>query len=152
MISALQMDCLRLTSVCEIQFHLWWTWFTATNKAHNLSLQDSKVHWSNMGPTCVLSAPDWPHVGPMNWKMMADILQVACWNIPVIQLLVNCYSHVDGLIQERRNSSALSMEWLLSSNYPLMYSHSFKLSNKTVPATTCKIWALIQYKDVILPV
>ena len=28
--------------------------------------QDSKVHGANMGPTCVLSAPDGPHIGPMN--------------------------------------------------------------------------------------
>ena len=27
---------------------------------------DSKVHGANMGPTCVLSAPAGPHVGPMN--------------------------------------------------------------------------------------
>ena len=27
---------------------------------------DSKVHGANMGPTWVLSAPDGPHVGPMN--------------------------------------------------------------------------------------
>ena len=27
---------------------------------------DSKVHGANMGPTGVLSAPDGPHVGPMN--------------------------------------------------------------------------------------
>ena len=27
---------------------------------------DSKVHGFNMGPTWVLSAPDGPHVGPMN--------------------------------------------------------------------------------------
>ena len=29
-------------------------------------IPDSKVHGANMGPTCVLSAPDGPHVGPMN--------------------------------------------------------------------------------------
>ena len=30
---------------------------------------DSKVlHWSNMGSTWVLSAPDGPHVGPMNFN------------------------------------------------------------------------------------
>ena len=28
---------------------------------------DSKVHRTNMGPTWVLSAPDGPHVGPMNF-------------------------------------------------------------------------------------
>ena len=27
---------------------------------------DSKVHGANIGPACVLSAPDGPHVGPMN--------------------------------------------------------------------------------------
>ena len=27
---------------------------------------DSKVHGANMGPTAVLSAPDGPHIGPMN--------------------------------------------------------------------------------------
>ena len=27
---------------------------------------DSKVHGANMGPIWVLSAPDGPHVGPMN--------------------------------------------------------------------------------------
>ena len=27
---------------------------------------DNKVHGANMGPTLVLSAPDGPHVGPMN--------------------------------------------------------------------------------------
>ena len=27
---------------------------------------DSKIHGDNMGPTWVLSAPDGPHVGPMN--------------------------------------------------------------------------------------
>ena len=29
-------------------------------------ITDSKVHGANMGPTRVLSAPDGPHVGPMN--------------------------------------------------------------------------------------
>ena len=28
--------------------------------------KDSDVHGANMGPTWVLAAPDWPHVGPMN--------------------------------------------------------------------------------------
>ena len=27
---------------------------------------ESKVHGANMGPTWVLSAPDEPHIGPMN--------------------------------------------------------------------------------------
>ena len=31
-----------------------------------VQVPDSKVHGANMGPTWVLSAPDEPHVGPMN--------------------------------------------------------------------------------------
>ena len=30
---------------------------------------DDKVHWANMGPTWVLSAPDGPHVGP--WTLLS---------------------------------------------------------------------------------
>ena len=29
-------------------------------------IPDSKVHGANMGPTWILSAPDGPHIGPMN--------------------------------------------------------------------------------------
>ena len=32
----------------------------------NQSVPESKVHGANTGPTWVLSAPDWPHVDPMN--------------------------------------------------------------------------------------
>ena len=34
---------------------------------------DSKVHGANMGPTWVLSAPDGPHVGPMNLAIWEEI-------------------------------------------------------------------------------
>ena len=35
---------------------------------------DSKVHGANMGPTWVLSAPDGPHVGPMNLAFRVGII------------------------------------------------------------------------------
>ena len=38
-------------------------------------IPDSKVHGANMGPTWVLSAPDGPHVGPMNLAIR-DGLQI----------------------------------------------------------------------------
>ena len=41
---------------------------------------DSKVHGANMGPTWVLSAPDGPHVSPMNLAIRGD-------NSSVISLL-----------------------------------------------------------------
>ena len=34
---------------------------------------DSKVHGANMGPTWVLSAPDGPHVGPMNLAIRGSV-------------------------------------------------------------------------------
>ena len=36
-------------------------------------IPDSNVHGANMGPTWVLSAPDGPHVGPINLAIR-DIL------------------------------------------------------------------------------
>ena len=33
---------------------------------------DNKIHGANMGPTWVLSAPDGPHVGPMNLAIGGD--------------------------------------------------------------------------------
>ena len=41
---------------------------------------DSKVHGVNMGPTWVLSAPDGPHVGPMNLAIRV----VACHRMPAL--------------------------------------------------------------------
>ena len=38
-------------------------------------ITDSKVHGANMGPTWVLSAPDGPHVGPMNLAIRAGWFQ-----------------------------------------------------------------------------
>ena len=35
---------------------------------------DSKVCGANMGPTWVLSAPDGPHVGPMNFVIWVVVL------------------------------------------------------------------------------
>ena len=37
---------------------------------------DNKVHWVNMGPTWVLSAPDGPHVGPMNLAVRVGSIKV----------------------------------------------------------------------------
>ena len=46
--------------------HFCWlvTYLISIHETHDFP--DSKVHGANMGPTWVLSAPDGPHVGPMN--------------------------------------------------------------------------------------
>ena len=42
-------------------------------------LPDGKVHGVNMGPTWVLSAPDGPHVGPMNLAFREAKRQFIIW-------------------------------------------------------------------------
>ena len=42
-----------------------------------LYFPDSKVYGTNMGPTWVLSAPDGPHVGPMNLVIKVPAFRVA---------------------------------------------------------------------------
>ena len=45
---------------------IWHNWFGIN--------PDSKVHGANMGPTWVISAPDGPHVGPMNLAIREYII------------------------------------------------------------------------------
>ena len=51
---------LGFDNVIIIGFAIWHSIFI------RIHVPDSKVHGTNMGPTWVLSAPDGPHVGPMN--------------------------------------------------------------------------------------
>ena len=54
---------------------------------------ESKVHGANMGPTWVLSAPDGPHVGPMNLAIwVKKSCEYAPWHIqrPRINTLTTC--------------------------------------------------------------
>ena len=41
------------------------------------SRSDSKVHGANMGPTCALSAPDEPHIGPVNFDIRGATFCIA---------------------------------------------------------------------------
>ena len=43
------------------------------------NVPDSKVHGANMGPTWVLSAPNGPHVGPMNLVIRGCSLVSVLW-------------------------------------------------------------------------
>ena len=49
----------------EGQCYTWGNFF-AGEEYDELDTPDNKVHGANMGPTWILSAPDGPHVGPMN--------------------------------------------------------------------------------------
>ena len=43
---------------------------------------DSKVHEANMGPTWVLSAPDGPHVGPINLAIRVANIGLGNGSVP----------------------------------------------------------------------
>ena len=49
-----------------------------------VNIPDTKIHGANMGPTWVLSAPDGPHVGPMNLAVrdIHDITMISIGNMP----------------------------------------------------------------------
>ena len=49
------------------------------------NIPDSKVHGANMRPTWVLSAPDGPHVGPMNLAIR-DMLLKMIYHLPQLVL------------------------------------------------------------------
>ena len=61
---------------------------------------DSKVHGANMGPTWVLSAPDEPHVGPMNLAIsVSPQLSWLLYNPPSQQPLTQVYWHYNTYLQ-----------------------------------------------------
>ena len=62
------------------RWHMFPSWWHEADLGHALchvvfqkTYPDSKVHAANMGPTWVLSAPDGPHVGPMNLVTRVNI-------------------------------------------------------------------------------
>ena len=60
---------LRLLPSCQTASPTTWDWFQIHNYRYRHNIWDapnSKVHGANIGPTWALSAPDGPHVGPMN--------------------------------------------------------------------------------------
>ena len=58
---------------CTVPIWLNSYWFI-TDIFRILTSPDSKVLGANMGPNWVLSAPDGPHVGPMNFAIWGSIL------------------------------------------------------------------------------
>ena len=63
-----------LNSVCSDGYS-----FIKRGTANANTYPDSKVPGANMGPTWVLSAPDGPHVGPMNLAIRVPIKRLFHW-------------------------------------------------------------------------
>ena len=58
--------CSSIKLWCQNVFEVGSVNLCTVKKGMDDSVPDNKVHGANMGPTWVLSAPDGPHVGPMN--------------------------------------------------------------------------------------
>ena len=82
----------------------------------SLTNPDSKVHGANMGPTWVLSAPDGPHVGPMN---------LAIWEGSVMQKAFHCHG-------ARRWISLMKGQWYRALMFPLMLAWTSCWTNCSV--------------------
>ena len=50
-----------------------WNLWLSISLMDTLYNPDSRVNGANMGPTWVLSAPDGPHIGPMNLAIRENI-------------------------------------------------------------------------------
>ena len=105
-------------------------WFLAGQRWHPDMHPDSKVHGANMGPTWVLSAPDGPHVGPMNlairvvmyWKQTDwcchALLPCSTWvndyhvphgslinsNLQLVKIMAWCWIHAKQLFKPMKTS------------------------------------------------
>ena len=68
----------------------WWLKLNTKSLAMYAS-PDNKVHGANMGPTWVLSAPDGPHVGPMNLVLRVFAL------VHVRAAHIQCGNRINGI-------------------------------------------------------
>ena len=93
---------------------------------YHKAFPDSEVHGANMGPTWALSAPDGPHVGPMNLAIRAGMQTyrtIGCFNGAVLsQGPSSLISITYGVILDHCKSSKQHGNW---DNYS--YSTNFFL-------------------------
>ena len=82
---------------------------------------DSKVHGANMGPTSVLSAPDGPHVGPMN--LAIRLLQT--WTIRV-QWDVRPTA-IEDMLATSSHNMVKAFYWKSYKNYSILLSKNMAL-------------------------
>ena len=66
------MQCIIEIFAHTMCYHIPW-WKTMERRYLYWNDSDSKVHGANMGPTWVLSAPDGPHVSPMNFVIWGTL-------------------------------------------------------------------------------
>ena len=81
----------------------WYIFFSPSQLSTVMhSYPDSNVHGANMGPTWVLSAPDGPHVGPMN--LAIRVVSSGGWNCvkySPLQVLCVIQNHEASILYHR---------------------------------------------------
>ena len=78
-------------------------WFCCVQSCQYPSL-DNKVHGANMGPTWVLSAPDGPHVGPMNLAIRG-VTSLTLWKQPWMIWTTDCINPWELIIHPYKNKT-----------------------------------------------
>ena len=107
---------------------------------------DSKLHWANMGPTWVLSAPDGPHVGPTNLAIMVASPFPAVYHCHCVRVAVQHPIPYESVIT-----------WAIRPTQPVCFQHfvategNIKLS-VTANGTNALCWMdLVTLKHILLP-
>ena len=87
---------------------------------------DNKVHGANMGPTWVLSAPDGPHIGPMNLAI-SDIVWANVGLLLAILFRLQCFKagFPRDLRVKRGNLPKYNVELTLTPTSAILYQSFF---------------------------
>ena len=103
---------------CIIDFHMTrpsmvvWKTQMCLNQCYVCAMSpDNEVHGANMGPTSVLSAPDVPHVGPMNLAIRED----SVYNPTTLYSVYIFLQLTDFAITERLAIASMGLTGLITS-------------------------------------
>ena len=78
-------------------------WLTVCPTKWNQVYSDNNIHGVNMGPTWDLSAPDGPHVGPMNLAFWGYIKEASVASVKLIEAEWRIYASVNLVIIDSDN-------------------------------------------------
>ena len=104
-----------------------WLWSNHYKTQQNTTITDSKVHGANTGPTWVLSAPDGPHVGPMNLAIRDvhvswDVLRILAILMVWVQTAISPW-----LTHWGRDKMAAILHTTFSNGFSWMKMYKFRL-------------------------
>ena len=126
----------------KAKYVYFYSWLIHSGKSHFMTnYPDSKVHGANMRPIWVLSAPDGPHVGPMNFAIRVDTwypikiwTALAMWYAAMYQVHSNVsstqqYIKYTAMYQVNISSELLEGDTLRLRCCFIIHSNAFSLKN-----------------------